>query len=44
MCELPDFFENCQFHVIYGVTLIYVLYLDEFLIHDSLGFMILKNN
>jgi len=25
-------------------TLIYVLYFKEFLIHDSRGFMILKNN
>jgi len=25
-------------------TLIYVLYFEEFLIHDSRGFMILKNN
>ena len=25
-------------------TLVYVLYFKEFLIHDSSGFMILKNN
>ena len=25
-------------------TLVYVLYFEEFLIHDSHGFMILKNN
>jgi len=25
-------------------TLLYVLYFEEFLIHDSRGFMILKNN
>ena len=25
-------------------TLVYVLYFEEFLIHDSRGFMILKNN
>ena len=25
-------------------TLIYVVYFEEFLIHDSRGFMILKNN
>ena len=40
----PDFFENHQFHVIYCVTLAYVLYFEEFLIHDSRGLMILKNN
>jgi hypothetical protein len=40
----PDFLENHQFHVIYCVTLANVLYFEEFLIHDSHGFMILKNN
>ena len=40
----PSFFENHQFHVIYCVTLANVLFLEEFLIHDSRGFMILKNN
>jgi hypothetical protein len=40
----PDFFENNQFHVIYCVSLAYVLFFEEFLIHVSRGFMILKNN
>jgi hypothetical protein len=39
----PDFCENHdQFHVIYCVTLAYVLYFEEFLIHDSGRFMICK--
>jgi len=40
----PDFFEKHHFHVIYCVTLAYVLCFEEFLIHDSRGFMILKNS
>ena len=36
----PFFFENCQFHVNYRVTLVYVLNFVEFLIHDSRGFII----
>ena len=40
----PDFFENNQFRVIYCVTLAYVLFSEEFLIHDSRGFVLLKNN
>ena len=42
--SFPDFFENHQFHDFYCVTLAYVLCFEEFLIHDSHGFMILKNN
>jgi len=44
--SFPDFCDNCQFHVIYSTVfpLVYVLYFKEFLIHDSRGFMILKNN
>ncbi len=30
-----DFCKNHQFHVIYCVTLTYVLYFEEFLTHDS---------
>jgi len=42
----PDFCDNRQFHVIYSTVfpLVYVLYFKEILIHDSHGFMILKNN
>jgi hypothetical protein len=40
----PDYFENKQFHVIYCVSLAHVLFFEEFLIHVSCGFMILKNN
>ena len=36
----PDFCENHQFHVIYCVTIVYVLYFPEFWIHDSRRFMI----
>ena len=38
----PDFFENHQFHVIYCVTLAYVLFWGEFLILNSRGFLILR--
>ena len=31
----PDFCEDHQFHVIYCVTLAYVLYFEKFLTHDS---------
>jgi hypothetical protein len=31
----PDFFENHQFYGIYCVTLAFVLFFEEFLIHDS---------
>ena len=31
----PDFYENHQFHVIYCVTVAYVLNFEEFLIHGS---------
>jgi hypothetical protein len=33
-----------SFMLLLVFTLVYVLYLVEFLIHDSCGFMILKNN
>ncbi len=42
--SFPDFCDNRQFHVIYVFPLVYVLYFEEFPIHDSRGFMILKNN
>jgi len=42
--SFPDFCDNRQFHVITMFPLISVLYFEEFLIHDSHGFMILKNN
>jgi len=35
---------NRQFYVIYCITLANVHYFEEFIIHDSRGFMILKNN
>ncbi len=35
-----DFCKSHWFHVSYCVTLAYVLYFDEFLIHDSRRFMI----
>ena len=38
------FCENHKFHVIYCVTIPYVLYLEEFLIHDSCQSMIFKIN
>ena len=42
--SFPDFCDNCQFHVIYCVSSRVCTYFEEFLIHDSRGFMILKNN
>jgi hypothetical protein len=42
--SFPDFCNNRQFYDIYCVYSAYVLYFEEFLIHDSRGFMILKNN
>ena len=44
--SFPDFCDNRQFHVIYSAVfpLVYVLYFEEYLIPDSHGFMILKNN
>ena len=35
--SFPDFCNNRQFHVIYSTVfpLVYVLYFEEFLIHDS---------
>jgi len=44
--SFPDFCDNRQFHVIYCVSshLCTILYFEEFLIHDSRVFMILKNN
>ena len=33
--NFPIFFENHQFQIICCVTLTYVLYFEEFLIHDS---------
>ena len=43
--SFPDFCNNRQFYVLFTVfTLANVLYFKEFLIHDSRGFMILKNN
>ncbi len=38
----PDFCKNHQFHVIYCVTLAYVLYFKEFLTLDSRRFVIFK--
>ncbi len=42
----PDFFENHQFHVIYCVTLAYVIFSKNFwfTIYSHRRFMILKNN
>ena len=37
----PDFCNNCQFYVIYLAN---EPYFEEFMIHNSRGFMILKNN
>jgi hypothetical protein len=44
--SFPDFCDNHQFHIIYCVysRLCKVLFFEEFLIHESHGFMILKNN
>jgi hypothetical protein len=43
--HMRDVCNNHQFYVIFTVfTLTNVLYFEEFLIHDSRGFMILKNN
>ena len=36
----PDFCKNHRFHAIYCVTLAYLLYVEEFLIHYSRQFMI----
>jgi len=44
LCEFPWFCDNRQFHVIYCVSSRVCTYFEEFLIHDSRGFMILKNN
>jgi hypothetical protein len=38
--SFPDFCNNHQFYVIYAN----VLYVEEFPIHDSRGFLILKNS
>jgi hypothetical protein len=38
----PDFCKNHQFHVIYCVTLAYVLYFKAFLTHNSRWFTIFK--
>jgi hypothetical protein len=38
----PDFCENHQFHVIYCITLMCVLYFEKFLTHDSHWFTIFK--
>ncbi len=38
----PDFCKNHQFHIMYSVTLTYVLYFEEFLTLDSRRFTIFK--
>ncbi len=43
MYQLPWFFRESSVFI-YCVTLTYVLFFEEFLIHDSRGFMSLKNN
>ena len=40
--SFPDFCDNRQFYVI--VFLVNLLYFEEFMIHDSRGFIILKNH
>ena len=44
MCELPLFFRESLVSCYYCVALAYVLFFEQFLIHNSRGFMILKNN
>jgi hypothetical protein len=45
MCEFPRFFAKIVSFMLFTVfTLVYVLYFKEFLIHDSRGFVILKNS
>ena len=40
----PDFSIIIIFMLFIVFTLVYILYFEELLIHDSRGFMILKNN
>jgi len=42
--SFPDFAIIISFMLFTVFPLIYVLYFKEFLIHDSCGFMIMKNN
>jgi hypothetical protein len=42
--SFPEFCDNRQLMLFTVFTLANVLYFEEFLIHDSRGFIVLKNN